>query len=482
MSVSKKLYKGAFWNAISGFGSRGVNFIIFIVLARLLGPDSFGLLGMAVVLIDFLGCFSEFGLISALIQAEKVSEEDYNTVFWGTVLFSGIIYILTFILAPVIASFYGEPKLVAITRVVFIMYLVAPLAYVPEAIERRNLRYDRLAAAYLVSLIISGAIGISLALLKFGVWSLVVQQIAMALIRGVALLWLTKWAPKAVFSYAKLKRLVKVGSGFTSINIIYYFTHNLDSIMVGKILGPAALGIYNMAMRIAKYPLTKVWAIFGEMLFPAFASFRNDMERVRKNFIKVTMFGGIVLIPVIISAFFGIKPLIAIVFGERWIATVPVIRIVLLYVIFDSLFLSDESILMVFDKLKFINIVKVASMVVFFPIGYAATKMFGLNGMAAVFSAVAVLNLVVIKKYLLELIDIKLSVYLRKINIVFIITPVLFVVMLCYALLAYNALPGLVFLAGEGVIVAAFIIYMLKKYKLIDIKNKKINFDNLLAN
>lgn len=481
MSVGKKLIKGAAWNALSEFGSQGINLVVFIILARLLVPKDFGLVLMATVFITFLGYFTDFGLMSALIQAKEVDDGDFNTVFWSTILLSGVVYVTSFLCAPFIAVFYNESRLILIIRILFINFLFAALAYIPEVTETRKLHYDKIAMADLMGMVISGIVGISFAVMKFNVWSLVAQQITKTFVRSTVLIFYTNWRPKAYFSVIKFRSLIKSGTNFVLKDFVYYCSNNMDSILIGKFLGPTALGIYSLSLRIASYANAKIALIFGKMLMPAFGLFRNEIERVKKNFVRVSVGGGIILVPFLVGLFFGARPIVEILFGEHWLEAIPIVSILVIYFIFDSLSFPDEPILMALGKVKTITIIRLIFSLAFFIVGYIAINKFGLIGIAVVSTIVSVAQLVAINVSLLAVLNIRWYSYLKSIKIVCVSTFWLFMIFCFYSLAVHQQRSPLLYLLGEAVIIGVFMVFLVAKYKLMNKNDKKINFDNLLT-
>lgn len=481
MSIKEKLYKGIFWNSISQFGAQGINLLITVILARLLVPQDFGILGMVTVLTAFLGYFTEFGFIGSLIQKKEVDEIDCNTVYWSTLVFAILLYLFVFFCAPLVSLFYHDARLTLVTRVLFANFLFSPLAFVPEALETKKLKYDKISLANLISLAVSGCVGLTLAYLKFGVWSLVFQQISMTFIRGLTLSFTTGWRPQLIFSFDRLKELAEFGIHFTMRNLILFFSQNIDMLLVGKFLGPVSTGIYSFAFRIAKYPTMKFWNIFGVMLYPAFVSFRDDRVRMRENFVKISLLGGIALVPFIISGFFLISPIIVLTVGDKWIAAVPIIKILAVYLIFHSISLGDESILIAAGELRKVNAVKVLTTLLLLIVGYFLTRIYGIIGMATLFTAISIINILVIKVFVLRSLSISFKMYFSNFQYLLELLWIFLSTFLVYHLLIISRYKNLFGVVLIGFIIAITDAYIfLKKNNLIDLKAKRINFSQLI--
>ena len=288
MQIRKKLFKGALWNSFSQFGSQGLNFVITVVLARLLKPSDFGTVAIAMFVISIVAYVSDFGLGSCLVQKSRIDEVDCQTVFWGAMFFNLLLYGVGFSAAPWIAGFFQDPGLSPVIRILFLGFIFGPVNMVIEAIEVKAIRYDRIVSADITALLVAGLSAIVLAVYGFGLWSLVAMEVVRSATKAFTLLGNTGWRPRFLFSIIRFKALCSVGLDFTLKNILAYISEHIDTLILGKLLGPTALGIYELAYRISAYPFTKLWRIFGEMLFPAFGTFRGDTKRLRANFSRVS--------------------------------------------------------------------------------------------------------------------------------------------------------------------------------------------------
>lgn len=461
MSITGKLYHGAVWNAVSQFGTQIINFVIILILARILGPAEFGLVGMVTVITSFLGYFTECGLIPSLIEKKNLDTEDFDTVFWSSLVFSAVLYAFVYwIGAPLIAAFYGNGQLTLIARVASLNFLVAPICFIPELLEVKRLRYSRITCANLISSVLSGVLGVILALSGWGVWSLVWQQIALTLTRGIVLNVIAAWRPRLRFSTARLRQLMGSGFHYTARNLLLYISQNIDYLIVGRLLGPAALGIYTLAFRMSKYAVLKLWGIFGKMLFPAFAIFKDDAERVRKNYQKVCVLGGLLLTPAFIFLFFGLDAIVPLVVGEQWLGVIPVVRIFIVYLLFESVSYADDSLMMAFGQVHKVNRIMAWSTAALFAAGCWLTRAWGIMGMAAAFTCVSIAHILVVKGALLKRIGVSPWAHARTLKKPAMLTVLLAVVLGGYSALMLSRVSHSIFLAGEmaaaGILILVF--------------------------
>ena len=393
MSMIQKLVRGSLWNSVSEFGSQALNLAVTLVLSRKLLPAEFGMFGMVMVFTGFVGYFSEFGLTTGLIQRKDVDELDTNSVFWAAVALTVLLYTIVYFCAPLISLFYKEPRLTQITRVVFASLLLMPVNYLPEVIQKKKLEYGKITLSELFSVVVSGTVVIILALLNFGVWSLVWQSIIKAGSRAAALIYLTHWKPKFELSWNRIKRLLSIGAGITLNNLLMFASDNTDYLLVGKLLGESPLGIYTMAFRVSKYPMQKLVGVFGKMLFPAFATFSDDPDRVRRNFARLLVFFMSWVTPILICGYFISQPLVHMLLGDKWNATIPLVRVFMINLVLTTICFQNQPILVALNKIHKWNALQFVSTVVLAIAGFIGIRLLGILGMAIAFTAVTSLFL-----------------------------------------------------------------------------------------
>lgn len=393
-----------------------MNFVLTLVLARILCPEDFGLLGMATVIYGFISYFSDFGLCISLIKKTEIDDLDCNTVFWGCVIFGIVTYLSMYALAPYIAAFYGRDELIRIIRCVSVIFLVTMYSNIPFSLEIKRLQYHRTTIIQLVSLLVSGIAAIVLAMNHFGVWALVWQMILMHIIQAIGYAVVIRWIPRFQFSWHRFKSLAAFGFHVTANNLVKFASENIDYLLVGKLLGPSALGIYTMAFRLSRYPIEKLWAIFGKMMLPAFALMQNDMHRIKKNLISVSLLGMTSILPFLAVILFFTKSYILITVGEKWLITAPLIQTFILYLAIMSISFSDDAVLIVIEKIKSVNIVRsiIASGILL--AGYFLINAYQEYGMALAFTVLFSIYFLLMKTILLHKLNITFKEYFSGIR------------------------------------------------------------------
>lgn len=410
--IKDKLKTGAIWNSVAQFGQQGINFILTLILARLLTPEDFGLLGMATVISGFIAYFSEFGLIASIIKKAEVDDRDCHTAFWACVVFSIGTYLVIYMMSPLIAVFYHCQELVPITRAVSVVFLLSMYTNVPYALEVKKLRYNKITLIRLVSLLVSGLPAVILAFCGFGVWALVWQQIIMHVVQVFGYLLVFRWIPRAEFSFSRFKELAAFGFHFTMNNMFKFASENIDYLLVGKLLGPTALGVYTMAFRLSRYPLEKLWGVFGKMLLPAFALMQDDRDRMKRNVLRVSSGGAFLLMPVLVIILVSTQSYVQLAVGDQWLSTVPLIKMFVAYLALMSVSFSDEAALMVAGKIRAVNTFRFVCTLFILGLGYWGIGRFNLFGMAAMYSLVVAVYQSVIKLLLIKRMNWTVSDYL----------------------------------------------------------------------
>lgn len=477
-SITNKIAKGAAWNGISQFGAQGVNFAVTLVLAALLAPTAFGLVGMVTVFTAFFSYLTEFGLTPSLIQKKEIDEIDEHTVFWATVGLSITFYTAVFFAAPLIASFYREPQLVHMVQVLFATFLFSPLVLVPEAILKKQLEYPTIAKAELIATGASGVVSVGMALAGFGVWSLVFQSIVRTICKGIVLWIKTGWRPRFIFSFHRLRELLSFGVMFTANNLLEYATENIDYLIIGRLLGARALGIYTLAFRISKYPFMKVWKVFGQMLFPAFAQIRGNKERLIRSYRKTDGIAVIVLVPLLLAVYFGIDSFVVAVIGDKWMGIQPIVRILVGYLFVFSFTVPDISILVALGGIRTVVFYRLIYLVALSGLGFIATRAFGGIGMAFAYASLSIVYAVIMKFAVVR--ELQFQNVTKLLPNWRVIIGVFFALLVA-AFVSMVFDPGLLHLMVLVVAVCGVSLLQLTILGAVNLRDRSFDFDRLLA-
>ena len=316
--LKDKTVKGVGWSAIDNVAQYAVSFIVSIVLARLLSPDDYGLLGIIAIFTAVCTALISGGFTNALIRKKDVTNDDYNTVFIVNMGMSLLLYATVYILSPFIAEFFKREELVALTRVSSLGMIIGALAIVQQTRLTKRIDFKTQTKITLIASITSGVIGIVMALLGFGVWSLVAQQLSSQCLRTI-LLWLfNKWIPQLRFSLISFKELFGFGWKILVSGLLDTIWKELYQVVVGKFYSPATLGQYTRAKQFSTLFSSNLTSVIQRVTFPVLAEIQDDKERMvaaYRRIIKTTMF-----ITATCMLFLGAisEPLLYCLIGPKW--------------------------------------------------------------------------------------------------------------------------------------------------------------------
>ncbi|MBE9109958.1 MOP flippase family protein [Nodosilinea sp. LEGE 07298] len=363
MGLHNKAIKGVFWSACESWGRQAFTLAVFVLLARLLDPETFGLVALASIFTAFMQLFLDQGLAQALIQREDIEDAHLNTAFWISFLIGLFLTITSLLLAPLISSLFKQAELIPIIRVLSIGFVFGSLSSVQDAILTRELKFKSLAIRTLIATFISGCSGIMMALAGLGVWSLVGQQIINNL-ASTAILWqASSWRPKFSFSIEHGKELFGFGINVAGFNILNFFNKRTDDLLVGYYLGPVELGYYSVAYRIYLIASQVLISVISKVTLPTFSKLQNEPERLVKAFYEVTKMSSAVTFPMFLGISALAPELVPILFGDQWQKSVPVMQILMLIGPVHTILIYNSSILMAMGKpswrlgIHFINVI-----------------------------------------------------------------------------------------------------------------------------
>jgi PST family polysaccharide transporter len=322
-----KVIKGIGWSLVSRVGRQSVQVLLSILLARLLKPEDFGLLGMITVFIGFANVFLDMGFGSALIQKKEVEKDHYNSIFWINLIAGITLAFIFFIASPFIANFYGEPTLNQLTKFISLSFIIGSLGIVQTSILKKSLLFKRLAIVEVGALILSGILGIISALIGLGVWSLAIQTVSLSFFTVIILWFINDWRPAFSFKRSYVKDLLGFSSNLLGFNSFNYWIRNIDNLLVGKILGTAALGIYSNAYRILLAPIYLISYTIGQVLFPAFSTIQENKEEIARLYLKMTGVIALITFPMMTLLFVLSDHFVLGLFGENWIEMIPILRV-----------------------------------------------------------------------------------------------------------------------------------------------------------
>jgi PST family polysaccharide transporter len=336
-SHKAKTVAGLKWNLLDKLVSQGAGFVINIILARLLLPEDFGLLGMVTVIIGFATVFKNFGLGSALIQKKNLTSEDLTSVFWFNMLVGIALTFIIYFSAPLIAAYYELPAVEPIAKLLSVTYFIGSLNIVQLSLLRKRMDFRKIFIVNASATLVSGITAIVLALNGWGVWSLVWKMIIFSIATNLVL-WLgSKWRPGLNWSKDSLKEIMGFSLPLLGTQSLNYWVRNADNLLIGKYLGGSALGFYNQSYRIMLIPVRQITGVVSSVLFPSLAQIQDDKERIKAIYLKVTRLLSFITFPLMFGLCALAEPFVQIVLGENWMPMVPVLRYLSIVGAFQSI-------------------------------------------------------------------------------------------------------------------------------------------------
>lgn len=317
-SLKEKTVNGTFWSAADAFLGQGVMFVVGLVLARLLSPEEYGLIGIVLIFTTVMLGVVDSGFSNSLIRKKEVTDDDYSTLFFFNLAVSIAMFFLLFVGAPWIASFFERPQLVSLVRVMGLLLIIQALSIVQMTILTKRIDFKTKTKASLISSISSGAIGIGMAFLGYGVWSLVGQQLTRQLLYTICLWVFNKWWPKLKFSIDSLRYMWGFGWKLLLSGLLNNIWGELKKVVVSKFYSPATLGQFTKAGEYAQIFSSNFTSIIQRVTYPALAQMQDDkamMMSAYRRVIKTTMF-----VTVVCMFFVGAvsEPLLYCLIGPQW--------------------------------------------------------------------------------------------------------------------------------------------------------------------
>lgn len=324
---SSKTKRGIKWSVIDQVVRQLVTLLVSAILSRLLTPAEFGLLGMVFVAIGFLQVLKDIGLGSSIIQKQGITEEDKSTIFWVNAVMGLVLGLVLVIAAPWLASFFEEPQLTLLLRVMALNFLITSLAIVPDSLIMKAIDFKSYFIRNLGTVLLGGIVGIVMAYYGYGVWALIGQTIVTSITGLIISFRMVKWMPRFIFSFSLLKPHLKYSLPLLADSSVNYWVRNIDNLLVGKVLGSSSLGIYNRAYSLMLLPLRQISSTLSKVMFPSFSLIQDDKNLMWSQFSKMLSVVALVSFPIMILLGVYAKEVILIIFGDQWSEAVPIFQV-----------------------------------------------------------------------------------------------------------------------------------------------------------
>jgi O-antigen/teichoic acid export membrane protein len=348
----EKTVSGLVWSAGSQAGRQMVVLLANVALARLLTPGDFGIIATALIFSNFAFVIAEQGLSLALIQKEDVGEEHLSSIFWINIATGCGLSALFLLGAPELARVYGEPSLAPVMRIIASMFLIYPLGMIHKVILTRRLEFRSIAVVEVLSAWIGGTAAVAMAWKGAGIYSIALQFVIEFVISAVALWTLCDWRPRLIFRWRAVRDLTGFSTNLLATSVLNYWVRNVDNLLVGFYLGAFELGLYSRAYAIMLFPLSRVTWVFSRVMVRSFTLIRGDQERVRSVFLKMSRVVGLITFPMMLGVAASAEAFVSCAFGSQWLGMVPVLRILAVVGMVQSITSVVSSLYMSHDMMS----------------------------------------------------------------------------------------------------------------------------------
>lgn len=317
------------WKFAERIASQLVSFVVSIILARILTPSDYGSVAMVMIFVTLANVLVEGGFSSALIQKKDADKLDFSTVFYFSIVFSIFLYVALFFSAPYISKFYGEGYeiLTPVLRVIGLQVIIYGANSIQQAYVSKKMMFKKFFWATLIGTIVSACIGLSLAFLGYGIWSLVGQQMAMAVTNTIVLYLITRKLPGLMFSFQRLKGLFSYGAKILGASLLVSFFLDLRSLIIGKLYSAKDLAFFDRGRQFPNLLVTNINSSVGAVLFPKMSQEQDDRIRVKQLCRNSIRFSSYVMMPLMLGMAVCAEPLIRVLLTDKWIDCVPFLQL-----------------------------------------------------------------------------------------------------------------------------------------------------------
>lgn len=388
--LKHKVIRGGVAKAIAQGAGLVLRMGSLMVMARLLAPKEFGLVGMVTAFTGVLNLFRDFGLSTASVQRGHVTDEQISALFWINILVGVVLGVILAGMAPFVAAFYHEPRLVWVSVILASSFIFNGAGVQHTALLERQMRFTALAAIDIISLVISTVVGIAMAATGFGYWSLVAAAVALPLVSTLCLWFTTGWKPGSPHLREEVHSMLRFGGAFTLINLIVYVAYNLEKVLLGRYWGANALGLYGRAYQLANLPTDNLNSAFWGVAFSGLSRVRHEPARFRSYFLRGYSLVLALTIPITIGAALFAHDLVFVLLGPKWNDVAGIFRLlaptILIFALINPLAWLTFSLGMIGRNLKIVLVL--APLVIS---GYVLGLPYGPRGVAIGYSALMTL-------------------------------------------------------------------------------------------
>lgn len=373
--------KGGANTVIAQFLSFAMSMLSTSIMARLVAPESFGVVAMVTAITGFVTIFMDLGFSSAVVQNREVSQKQVSTLFWVNILIGLGISLLVAAFAPLLVTFYNEPRLLHITWAYASSIFISSLALQHNALLKRQMRFRRISSIMIVATAISIAVGIAMALANFDYWAIIGITVSFTLVNSLLTWACCDWRPSFVFDLSKVNKFIRFGSGIIGFDLVNYFSRNLDNILIGRYIGAVALGLYSKSYQLLMIPITQLRGPLNTVAMPALSALQGQKEPYNTFYRRYVFLLAFFSMPLVVYLLVFVEEVILIILGSQWIEAAYIFQLLAIAAFIQPVGGTSGVVLITMGQTKKYFILGVVN-AVFTVLGYFIGINWGVTGVA----------------------------------------------------------------------------------------------------
>lgn len=350
MSLKKQTLSGLIWTSLDTVLVSGISFFAMLYIARLLGPEQFGLIGMITVFIGIGTSLVDSGLSSSIVRTKEVDNRDLSTIFYLNLTLSLVVYLTLFLAAPLIAQFFSQPILTGVIRLYCFSFIISALSAVQLAQLNRNMHFKKIMQYNIPGTLLGIVVGIVLSIMGYGVWSIVWMQLTKQFVQSIILWVFSSWRPTLYFSREKMKFHYGFGYKLMLSGLLNTIFDNIYNIVIGRFYTVQSLGYYERAQSFNTYPMNMLTSIIGKVTYPLLSKIQDEKERISQVYKQLLQFAFFISAPLMLGAASIATPLFQLALGDQWMPAVPYFQIICLASMFLPIHSFNLNILKVYGR------------------------------------------------------------------------------------------------------------------------------------
>ncbi|MBT3407432.1 lipopolysaccharide biosynthesis protein [archaeon] len=382
MALRYKAAKGFLWHFGATSAWKIIDFITSIILARLLIPEDFGVMAICYLVTYFLFIFSNFGMSSYIIQKKNNNKDELDTAFFLSIFFGLIMYLIIYLISPLISNFYGLPQITWMIRILSLSLIISSFDKIPFAIKEKNLDYKSLVYPRVLPWIVYLIISVGLTLLNYRVWSLIIGYLSMSVSKFILIWIVSDYRPNFNFNKEYAKESLLFGKDIVLYALLTFFILYGVEGYVGKIFGTVSLGYFTIANKFSTLMSKNITRILNRIMFSTFSTIQDNLKQIKESFIKVFEYACLLIIPALLGIFILSPEIITILYTNKWMEAIPLLRLLVISGIAMSIGNLTNSVLLATKKQNILSKIKIFQIIILISTIHPFSKIFGLKGVA----------------------------------------------------------------------------------------------------